>query len=434
MQNESEREERGVGTLGRSYREAGRNLPTPAVPKSGGGFGDDGYDLVCLSHLRWDFVYQRPQHLLSRCARERRVFFIEEPIFDAESARLDMSQRTDNLTVVVPHLPDGLDEEAVDAVLRKLVNALFAEHAVSDYVLWYYTPMAIAWTNHLEPLGVVYDCMDELSAFKDAPKRMKQQEAELFDRANLVFTGGQTLYEAKRDQHPHVYAFPSSIDAAHFARARENREDPVDQATIPSPRLGFFGVIDERLDIELLAGLSKARPDWHLVMIGPVAKIDPASLPRSSNIHYLGSKSYADLPAYIARWEVALLPFARNASTRFISPTKTPEYLAAGRPVVSTSIRDVVRPYGQQGLVRIADAVTDFVAAVEAAMTEQGAERIRRVDAFLAQNSWDRTWARMRQLIEGVIAANSIAVPLAQAVTSKSLTAAVNSAGTLAAD
>lgn len=430
MRNEFEVVKRSVGASGGVYREAEQSLSTP---KLSNGFSNEEYDLVCLSHLRWDFVYQRPQHLLSRCARERRVFFIEEPIFDAESARLDASGRADNLMVVVPHLPANLDEQAVDAALQKLVDALFVEQGISDCVLWYYTPMAVAWTSHLEPLAVVYDCMDELSAFKDAPRRIKQQEAELFNRANLVFTGGQSLYEAKRGQHPHVYAFPSSIDTAHFARAREVMEDPADQAPIPSPRLGFFGVIDERLDVELLAGLAQARPRWQLVMIGPVVKIDPLSLPSSSNIHYLGSKSYTDLPAYIARWDVALLPFARNESTHFISPTKTPEYLAAGRPVVSTSIRDVVRPYGQQRLVRIADTVTDFVAAVEAALTEEGGERIRRVDAFLAQNSWDRTWARMRQLVENVIGASSISLPLAPAITSKR-PAAASATGTLAAD
>ncbi|MBA3439216.1 MAG: glycosyltransferase family 1 protein [Pyrinomonadaceae bacterium] len=429
MQNGFNQGKMSVGATGSAYREAGQSRPTS---KLGDRLSNEDYDLVCLSHLRWDFVYQRPQHLLSRCASERRVFFIEEPIFDAESPRLDSIQGTDNLTVIVPHLPAGLDEEAVDLALQKLVDTLFMEHAISEYVLWYYTPMATTWTSHLEPLVVVYDCMDELSAFRDAPRRMKQQEAELFDRANLVFTGGQSLYEAKRDQHPHVYAFPSSIDAAHFAHAREIKEDPVDQAKIPFPRLGFFGVIDERLDVELIVGVAEARPDWHIVMIGPVVKIDPASLPRSSNIHYLGSKSYAELPSYIARWDVALLPFALNESTRFISPTKTPEYLAAGRPVVSTSIRDVVRPYGQQRLVRIADTVTDFVAAVEAAMTEEDEGRIRRVDSFLAQNSWDRTWARMRQLIENVIGATSISVPLAQAITSKR--PAAGATGTLVAD
>jgi len=362
-------------------------------------------DLLCFSHLRWDFVYQRPQHLLSRCAQQRRVFFIEEPIFDDHSPRLEVSSRESGVSVVVPHLPGGLSEEAVTAALQALIGDLFLEREIREYICWYYTPMALAFTRHLKPLAVVYDCMDELSAFKGAPRALKDREAELFKRADLVFTGGQSLYEAKRDQHPHVYAFPSSVDLAHFARARRQTEEPADQAGIPHPRLGFFGVIDERMDIDLLAGVAETRPSWHLVMIGPVVKIDPAELPQRANIHYLGGKKYQDLPAYLAGWDVALLPFARNESTRFISPTKTPEYLAAGKPVVSTSIRDVVRPYGEQGLVRIADTPAEFVAAVEAALNEDATARMLQGDGFLAQTSWDRTWARMAQLIQQVIAA-----------------------------
>jgi UDP-galactopyranose mutase len=251
--------------------------------------------------------------------------------------------------------------------------------------------------------------MDELSAFKGASPLLRGLESELLSRADLVFTGGQSLYEAKRDRHPRVHAFPSSIDAAHFGRAREMSEEPADQSPIPRPRLGFFGVIDERLDTELLDEVARMRPEWQLVMVGPVVKIDEAALPRRPNIHYLGMKSYEELPAYLAGWDVALLPFARNDSTRFISPTKTPEYLAAGKPVVSTSIRDVVRPYGQEGLVRIADSAEEFVAACEAALREDSGERQSRVDAFLAQNSWDKTWSRMSELINGAVKARAAA-------------------------
>jgi len=376
-------------------------------------------DLVCLSHLRWNFVFQRPQHLLTRCAQGQRVFFIEEPMFSSDASvssqtaggvgevgRLDVTQHESGVWVVVPHLPEGLSEEALNAAQQSLLDRLFAEHEISKYICWYYTPMAMGFTCHLEPLAVVYDCMDELSAFKGASPALRQREAELFNRANLVFTGGQSLYEAKRDQHANIYAFPSSVEVAHFAQARTIKEDPADQANIPHPRLGFYGVIDERMDLELLKGIAEARPDWHLVMIGPVVKIDPASLPRHENIHYLGGKDYKELPAYLAGWDLAMLPFARNESTRFISPTKTPEYLAASKPVVSTSIRDVVRPYGQERLVRIADTVEEFVAAAEAAMKEDCKESgwLDRVDTFLEQISWDRTWTSMRQLIESALA------------------------------
>jgi UDP-galactopyranose mutase len=366
-------------------------------------FKDGGnFDLVCFSHLRWDFVYQRPQHLLTRCARDRRVFFFEEPSFD-DGPRLEVRRNEEGVHVVVPHLPERVRGNRVEeeALLRALLASLFAEHRIREHALWYYTPMAVAWTRHLKPLAVVYDCMDELSAFKFAPAELREREAELFRRAHLVFTGGQSLYEAKRGKHPHVYAFPSGIDREHFGRARELAEEPEDQAQVPHPRLGFFGVVDERFDLELLGSLSRLRPDWHFVVIGPVVKIDADMLPRAANIHYLGGKSYKELPRYLAGWDVATLLFARNEHTRFISPTKTPEYLAAGKPVVSTSIRDVIRPYGELGLVRIADDAEGFAAAAGELMgAGADADWLARVDALLAQNTWDRTWARMSELIE----------------------------------
>jgi UDP-galactopyranose mutase len=245
--------------------------------------------------------------------------------------------------------------------------------------------------------------MDELSGFAGAPAELRALETELLRRADVVFTGGQSLYEAKRHTHANIHAFPSSVDVEHFAQARRIASDPEDQAPLPRPRLGFFGVIDERMDLELLAGVADARPSWQIVMLGPVVKIDPASLPRRSNIHYLGAKTYQQLPYYIAGWDVALLPFARNEATRYISPTKTPEYLAAGKPVVSTSIRDVIRPYAHKGLARIADTVDGFVDACEAALIEDATARLRDADVFLRQTSWDGTWARMRRLVDAIL-------------------------------
>ena len=357
-------------------------------------------DLVCFSHLRWNFVFQRPQHLLTRFARTRRVFYIEEPIHDADAPRIDTSRDASGVVVAVPHLPPGLTGDDAAAPLRLLVDDLFAAHDIRRYALWYYTPMALAFSAHLTPSAVVYDCMDELSAFAHAPVGIRVAERDLMRRADVMLTGGHTLFEAKRHLHPNVHAVPSSVDAAHFRRARRAAPDPADQAAIPGPRLGFFGVIDERLDVPLLAESAALRPDWHFVLVGPVVKIDPATLPRPGNIHYLGSKSYAELPAYIAGWDVALLPFARNEATRFISPTKTPEYLAAGKPVVSTSIRDVVHPYGQLGLARIADTPREFVAAIEEALAEPPAPRLAAADALLARTSWDATWAFAASLID----------------------------------
>jgi glycosyltransferase involved in cell wall biosynthesis len=369
---------------------------------------DNAPDLVCLSHLRWNFVYQRPQHLMTRCARERRVFFFEEPIVRGDaSPRLDLSLAPGGVCVALPSIPEGLTYEETMALQKEFIDELFTRCGIHDSILWYYTPMAIPFTRHLRPLATVYDCMDELSAFRGAPAGLRENERELLSRADLVFTGGLSLYEAKRSHHANVHAFPSSIDVEHFSSARQPQRDPDDQAAIPHPRLGFAGVIDERMDLELIAATARARPGWHLVMLGPVVKIDPADLPALPNIHYLGPKKYEELPAYMAGWDVALLPFARNESTRYISPTKTPEYLAAGKPVVSTSIRDVVRTYGDGGLIQVADTAEELIAAVQNCIDDfsDHSSWLARVDAVLSGNSWGRTWGRMMSLLESAIGA-----------------------------
>jgi len=359
-------------------------------------------DLVVFSHLRWDFVLQRPQHLISRFAKHHRVFFFEEPVpCEGFCPFYEVHYRDPGIHVIVPRVPQSLQPEQIPIALCTLVDDLIADQEILDFVSWYYTPMALNFTRHLKPRSVVFDVMDELSAFKDAPQELIHLEEELLQKSDVVFTGGVSLYEAKRSRHPSVYPFPSSIDREHFQRARGVQHDPMDQAPITGPRLGFFGVIDERMDLDLIDQISFLRPEWQFVFLGPVVKIDPRLLPRRGNLHYLGKKNYNELPNYLAGWDVALLPFARNDSTRFISPTKTPEYLAAGRPVVSTSIRDVVRPYGDLELVHIADSPTDFVKACEVAMTQtRHCPRWRgRVEEFLSTTSWDSTFQQMSQLM-----------------------------------
>lgn len=357
--------------------------------------------LVCFSHLRWDFVYQRPQHLLSRAARDHDVYFIEEPVFEASATpHLRTSPRPEGVTVVLPVLPTGSEAGMAEA-LRPLLRRLLPS-GPARRTLWYYTPMAVAFSRDIPADVVVYDNMDELTGFLGAPAHLLALEAELFARADLVFTGGMSLYRAKRHRHPSVHAFPSSIDKAHFARARGAVTEPADQRAIPGPRAGFFGVIDERMDVGLLARTAARCPDWQFVMIGPVVKIDPAALPRQPNIHWLGPKAYRDLPDYIAGWTVGLMPFALNEATRFISPTKTPEFLAAGVPVVSTAITDVVSPYGDKGLVAIAGDDAGLADSLEALRRRPRAAWLAAVDRHLAGMSWDRTWADMQHLMLGV--------------------------------
>ncbi len=356
-------------------------------------------DLICFSHLRWNFVYQRPQHLLTRASESFRVWFIEEPIRGQEQ-RVAVTAINDRLRVVVPCLKHGTSPEEAIRIQREMMNDLIRREQISEFVAWYYTPMALLFTNHLRPRLTIYDCMDELSAFLGAPPQLLQQEKELLSRAGLVFTGGYSLYEAKHSRHSQVFAFPSSIDFAHFSAARQPLPDPADQRDLPRPRIGFAGVIDERFDVPMMSELITMRPDWQFVFVGPVVKIKRSILPTGPNIHYPGLKTYQELPAYFSNWDVAVLPFARNESTRYISPTKTPEYLAAGLPAVSTSIRDVVRTYGNADFVQIADTAEGFAQAIETALQRQHPADWGAIDEFLQDNSWDKTWQDMNRLIQ----------------------------------
>lgn len=355
--------------------------------------------LVVFSHLRWNFVWQRPQHLLSRLASRWRVVFVEEPFTGAPESRLERLQPCAGVQVWRPHVKGwahGFHDDHLPALQQLLAQAM-REERVRDFWTWFYTPMAYPLASDLSPRGVVYDCMDELSAFRNAPRQLVQRENALFKAADLVFTGGPSLYNAKRERHPSVHCFPSSVDAKHFARAAQDH--PL-QAGLPRPRLGWCGVIDERVDLGLVAALADARPDWQLVMVGPVVKIDPACVPRRDNIHWLGQQSYDDLPEFISGWDVCLLPFALNEATKFISPTKTLEYMACGRPAVSTPIRDVVEPYGQ--LVSIAQTTGDFIHACESVLGRSERERACHADAMaevVARTSWDGTAEAMAALI-----------------------------------
>ena len=367
--------------------------------------------IVAFSHLRWDFVYQRPQQLLSRLASTRRVLFIEEPIDGGAGPDAWVLSRPEAGVLVarprLSHLGNRSPKSVRSATVGLLKDLIRAE-GVASPIAWVYTPMAEPLLDAVAPGLVVYDCMDELSLFLGAPPDVVRLEAALLARADLVFTGGVSLYEAKRARHPRVHCFPSSVDASHFAKARPSARavaEPPEQTRLPSPRLGFFGVLDERLDLAILDALASAHPEWQIVMVGPTVKIDPAALPRRPNIHYAGQQPYEALPGYLAGWDVCLLPFARNDATRFISPTKTLEYMAAERPIVSTPIADVARSYAD--IVYLADSPAAFVEACERALAAPADEREARATAaraVLARTSWEITVADMEQLVDEAVA------------------------------
>jgi glycosyltransferase involved in cell wall biosynthesis len=369
--------------------------------------------LIVFSHLRWDFVYQRPQHLLSRIAHQHRVIFIEEPTYEADAQpHFEYRNPCDNVLVLRPVTPvqaGGFHDDQL-TVLKPLVQQLLLDEGLDEYLVWFYTPMALPLLADLQPLAVIYDCMDELAAFKGAPRQMRQRESALLKRADLVLTGGPSLYQGKRESNPHVYCLPSSVDAAHYApdRITQHCEEYLAaeqlQGHILAPRIGFFGVIDERVDLDLIAAVADARTDWHLVMVGPVVKIDPERLPQRDNIHWLGQQSYARLPALVAGWDVCILPFALNEHTRFISPTKTLEYLAAEKPVVSTPVNDVVSMYGD--VVRIARTPEEFVQACDDALTEtpqQRADRLVGSASTVSRFSWDESARTVLRLMDEAV-------------------------------
>ena len=373
-------------------------------------------NILCFSHLRWNFVLQRPQHVMSRFARRGKVMFWEEPIYIDGLQGPVLNRYTcdwSGVQVLTPHLPSDRDTSTEDRILKGLLDTAVA-NAAEPLVRWYYTPMMLPFSDHIAADCIVYDCMDELAGFKNAPPELLPLEERLFAEADAVFTGGYSLYEAKRHRHPNIHPFPSSVEVAHFAAARGPGEEPADMRDIPGPRLGFYGVIDERMDLDLLAQVADARPDWALVIVGPVVKISAEDLPQRPNLHFVGGKSYGELPDYLRSWDVALMPFAINEATRFISPTKTPEYLAAGRPVVSTPITDVVRHYGDIDAVLIANDAAGFVDACEQALSLAHYPETWRpqVDEMLRDNSWDNVFTRMAAQITQVLIRGASVQPI----------------------
>ncbi|MBE5252529.1 NAD(P)-binding protein [Mixta mediterraneensis] len=364
--------------------------------------------LIVFSHLRWGFVFQRPQHLLTRLAKHYRVLFIEEPVYQAGPPGLIQNSPATNITVIQPHTDinaPGFHDSQI-AALQLLLASLVEED--EHPLVWFYTPMALPLLTPFQPRLVIYDCMDELSAFHQAPRQLQQRESALLTRADLVFTGGTSLYEAKKDKHPQVHCFPSSVDAIHFEQALDRSNRHPLQDALPPLRLGYYGVIDERIDLPLIAALADSHPEWQIVMVGPVVKIDPASLPQRSNIHWFGQQPYQALPQFLAGWDVCLMPFALNASTRYISPTKVLEYMAAQLPIVSTAIVDVERHYTD--LVSVAYSHDAFIQACETALKLTPVERLalaEKMQTKVAATSWDRTVGQIHTLMQRALSHGS---------------------------
>lgn len=349
------------------------------------------YDMVVFCHLRWDFVYQRPQHIISRMSKKARILLIEEPIgFEPGQENTgNLIVVNDNLHVLQPRVR-SIEE------IKNILPEFLPSKNIS--IGWFYSPSFVSLLPAFDFDTVIYDCMDELTLFKGAPAELLEQEKFLISNADIIFTGGKSLYESKKQLHKNVYCFPSSVDQEHFAKALNGVSIPDDIANIPSPIVGYFGVIDERIDLDLLNETAKMNPEVSFVMIGPLAKIGEEDLPRQQNIHYLGMKSYTVLPNYLKAFSIAMMPFALNDATKFISPTKTLEYIAAGKPIVSTAIKDVVRDYNH--CVEIVDSAESFSAAISKIL-QNGDQMTRESDyrEILEKTSWSNTVSKMNILI-----------------------------------
>ncbi|MBD3581275.1 glycosyltransferase [Flavobacterium selenitireducens] len=350
------------------------------------------YDMVVFCHLRWQFVYQRPQHIISRFSKSMKILMVEEPVgFNNEDeATAIFTEVNPNLHILQPKVRDI---EAIAEVLKDYVKN------GSIPVGWFYSAAFSPLLSALKFDTVVYDCMDELALFKDAPQLIIDQEKYLLSNADIVFTGGKSLFESKREMHDNVYCFPSSVDEAHFATALNGIEIPADISNLPKPVVGYFGVIDERIDLEMIAETARKMPEVSFVMIGPLAKISQHDLPKEANIHYTGMKSYVELPNYLKGFDIAMMPFALNDATKFISPTKTLEYMAAGKAIISTRITDVLRDYSE--CVKFADDADEFSKHISNLLaTQDQLSTISQYREILDNTSWDATVAKMQSIIK----------------------------------
>jgi glycosyltransferase involved in cell wall biosynthesis len=384
--------------------------------------GREDFPIIVHCHLRWDFVWQRPQQIFSRLAGNHRILFIEDPVIAEGEPRLDISEPHPNIVRITPQIPQHLavDSDRDAEIFLPQIKCALEQHPLlagrfENPVQWFYSPMT--GPGYMGAFGgpaVVYDCMDELANFRFAPPDIGERERFVMSKADVVFTGGYQLFESKSRHHGNVHFFGCGVDVEHYGQARsEKTVVPEPLASLPGPVFGYFGVIDERLDYELVAALADRFPQASVVMAGPFAKIDPAELPKHPNIHWLGQQQYADLPSLVKGFDVCLMPFALNEATKYINPTKTLEYMAGGKPVVSTAIADVVRNFTP--IVQVAHSPEEFVAAVErawrspdAALIAEGIERARGA-------SWDATVASMRQKIQHAVWAGSPALAAANA-------------------
>lgn len=370
-----------------------------------------GYPIVVHSHLTWDWVWQRPQQFLSRFSARHPILFVEGPVptpglpNGKGTVEVREVEEFPNILILRSRVPAERwgDGAWVDKERRRLVQEVLSGPlglGFTDLVQWFYDPMAVtAFAGHMGERAIVFDCMDQLSQFRGAPKELLRRERELLSIADVVFAGGPKIGKDKIKYNANTHTFGCGVDVAHFGKAREAAtEIPADIADLPGPVFGFFGCVDERIDYDLLAKLADANPTGSVVVIGPPIKVDPATFPQRPNLHWLGGRDYQQLPAYVKGFDVCMMPFALNEATEFINPTKALEYMATARPVVSTAVEDVVLQFSD--VAKVARSHEEFIAFCRQAATNPDQVAIEQGLAMAGRNSWESIVARMEELIE----------------------------------
>jgi glycosyltransferase involved in cell wall biosynthesis len=410
---------RGNDLLKTQSARSGSSLPTSdsASPWAAADFARTA-PIIALCHLSWNWVWQRPQQFLSRLAKTHPILFVETYCSDTPTGfiRLHSPEGHPNVTVCETHLPASRwsDGRFIDRERRRLLRNTLANELAGrfdDAILWFNDPMAVtAFAGYLDESLIVYDCMDELSQFKGAPPALIEREYELLEVADVVFCGGRKMRDKRVRINPNSHFYGTGVDCRHFGSAR-SPSLAVDSAiaALRGPVLGYFGVVDERIDYELLAALADADPTWHVVMVGPTAKVDPAQFPRRSNLHFLGGRPYAQLPAITKGFSVCLMPFALNEATEYINPTKALEYMAAGRPVVSTALDEVKSNF--KTVARIAGSHREFIAMCRREVDSPSQTRIERGLSLASENTWEAIVAKMERHVADALSANSEKIP-----------------------
>ncbi len=382
----------------KNLKESGRHFY-----KDTEGVVGNGYPIVCFSDISWNVKFQRPHQLFSQAKRINIIIFIEKPLLQRSGKPNHFISRvSDNILILTPVITDEDPESTIHETVEQLLTEKLKSHNTTEYICWYYSPKAINYSQKLTPKLIIFDCMDECCGYEGADTEVNESEKKLLEVTDLVFTGGRSLCNAKKLLHKNVHLFPDSIDYERFnGNTKQAKKNIIKK---PAAKIGYFGVIDERLDLNLLDKIAANKPKWKFEIAGPIVENMHGKLPERKNITFTGDIRDEEIPSIIGEWDAAILPYSKNNSTENTAPSRLLVYFAANKNIVSTSINDIVHYFGENGMVRIADEPDDFVKALEAAIKyKPEAEWQKKVDSIIRKTTWEKTWNGMSKKINKLL-------------------------------